>query len=63
MNKNTLIFIIIIFVILFAYYVWPTPYIYMSTTWKGNTYPTRVNRITDETEICIFGIWQSTGKK
>ena len=64
MNKNVLVFIIIIFVILFAYYVWPTPYIYMSTTWNGNTFPTRVNRITDETEIFIIGGgWTSTGKK
>ena len=63
MNKKTLIFIIIIFVILFVYYVWPTPYIYMQMTWKGNTYPMRVNRITDETEICIFGDWTSMGKK
>jgi hypothetical protein len=62
-NKNTLIFIIIIFVMLFAYYVWPTPYIYMSMTWNENTYPMRVNRITDETEICFVGVWTSMGKK
>jgi len=64
MNKNTLVVIIIIFIILFAYYVWPTPYIYMSTEWRENTFPIRVNRITDETEIFIIGGgWTSTSKK
>jgi len=50
--------ILIVLMILFAIYVWPTPYRYMSN-YSGVNIPFRIHRITGTGEIWYSGRWEA----
>jgi hypothetical protein len=60
MRKLTLV---VVSVVLFASFVWPTPYRYQETTLHGLSGPkqrlVRINRLTGETHYLSSGGWAS----
>jgi hypothetical protein len=54
-GNNIIKIILIVLVILFGVYVWPTPYKYMS---KISDKPTRMHRITGKIELYYGGRWK-----
>jgi hypothetical protein len=54
--NNVIKLIVIVLVILFAIYVWPTPYRYMPY-YRGTKFPFRIHRITGKGEYWISNNW------
>lgn len=58
-RMTMLLGLVLIALILVAYFVWPTMYEYKTTTIKGNTYKVRLNRLTSVKEYNVIGEWQT----
>lgn len=58
-RMTVLLGLVLIALILVAYFVWPTMYEFKTTTVKGNTYEVRINRLTSDREYNVMGTWQS----
>ena len=55
-SKVIVVFIAILaclVLLLFGWFVWPTQYRYDQTTLNGNTFPVRIDRITEKVEILV----------
>ena len=63
-GNNFIKLILIVLVILFGVYVWPTPYKYMpSVDFYGQVTPFKIHRITGKGYIWRNGIWWEINKK
>jgi len=49
--------IIILLILLFAVFVWPTLYRYESMSYSGNTLLVKIHRITGYTEVLMLNQW------
>jgi cell division septation protein DedD len=58
-RMTILLGLVLVALILVAYFVWPTMYEYRTTTVKGNKYKVRINRLTSVKEYDVMGKWQS----
>ncbi|MFZ2445732.1 MAG: hypothetical protein WAW37_05200 [Syntrophobacteraceae bacterium] len=56
------LFLAPIFVVLFALYIWPTPYRYAQVTTRNKILQIRINRLTDETYVRTVKGWKPVPK-
>jgi membrane protein YdbS with pleckstrin-like domain len=49
--------IIILLILLFAIFVWPTLYRFESMSYSGNTLLVKIHRITGHTEVLMIDKW------